>query len=131
MPYVRKHRGMGLGPDDSCYDRNHPWWLPNIFNDSAECDCIAAQNRPIGEQCASIRGVAQTMGGQVGNILGNILGGAATGTVQGTAQGVVDTGGNPVMSLFGTSIDWSTIAIYGVGAFLLYTLITSRPRRRR
>ena len=47
--------GLGLGPSDVCYDQNHPWWLPNIFDDSAESDCLkSVQSAAPGELAADI-----------------------------------------------------------------------------
>ena len=71
--------GLGLAPGDSCYDPDHPWYLPNFLHDSAECQCIANQGRPIAEQCASFRGVAETMGGQVGSVVGGVGSGLVSG----------------------------------------------------
>lgn len=98
---------LSLGPDDSCYDPNHPWWLPNFLNDSAECACIAADGRPIGEQCASVQGVAQTMGQEIGFPIGAAVGGVGTGITSGVGSGVaagVSTGTPIGIVLFAVTI---------------------------
>lgn len=105
--------GLGLDPSDSCYDANRPWYVPNWWIDSAECQCIADQGRPLGEQCASFRGVAQTMGTQAGDVVGGVVGGVAQGVGTGIGTGVeqtFNTGG-----LTGTLV----IAAVAVGALLL------------
>lgn len=43
--------GLGLAPGDSCYDPQHPWWLPNLMHTAYECACMTRQNRSTEEQC--------------------------------------------------------------------------------
>lgn len=105
--------GLGLDPSDSCYDAGRAWYVPNWWIDDAECACIAAQGRPLGEQCASFRGVAQTMGGQAGSVVGGVVGGVAEGVGTGIGTGVEQT--FAVGGLSGTLV----IAAAVLGAILL------------
>jgi hypothetical protein len=98
-------RGLGLGPDDPCYDPDHPWYLPDIFNDSVECACMAAAGTsvyPIGQQCATVSGVAQTMGSQAGAVVGDVAqvaGGVVGGATSGVSSGLAAT-----LGLSGTAL---------------------------
>jgi hypothetical protein len=93
-------RGLGLGPDDPCYDQNHPWYLPNFLSNSVECACmqqnwknydagqqcigycVSDPSAPIAMQCVSAGGVAQTMGQQVGAVVSGVVGGGFKGATQ-------------------------------------------------
>src|SRR5882672_2186980 len=94
-------RGLGLGPEDPCYDPDHPWYLPNWYNDSVECACMAEAGTsvyPLGQQCATVTGVAQTMGAQAGAVVGSattVAGGAIGGAVAGVGEGVASSAGLP------------------------------------
>lgn len=78
--------GLGaLQPGDSCYDPNRPWWG---YTD-AECACMAAENRPIGQQCASFSGVLATMAGQTGTVVGSGVDAAVSSTVGGMSLGTI------------------------------------------
>lgn len=90
---ARALNGLGLSPSDPCYDPNHPWYLPDFINDDVECACMAAAETgvyPLGEQCSTVSGVAQTMGAQAGSVVGAVSN-VAGGIVGGAASGISST----------------------------------------
>ncbi len=39
MPYVRKVRGVGMKPDETCFDPQRPSWLPYVIDSLTESGC--------------------------------------------------------------------------------------------
>lgn len=105
--------GLGLAPTDSCYDPNRAWYVPEFWITDAECACIAQEGRPLGEQCASFSGVAQTMSGQVGTVLG--AGSSAIGEGIGTGLG-------SGISNFANTVDLSGLMLLGIVGLAIYMM---------
>ncbi len=104
---------LGLSPGDSCYDASRSWYQPNFWMTDAECACVVQEGRPLGEQCASVSGVAQTMGHQAGAVTGDVVSGAGEGF--GAAVGSVASGLAGTLNLTGLSL----LLAVGFGAYLI------------
>lgn len=105
--------GIGLAPADSCYDANRAWYEPDWWMTDAECACVAAQDRPLGEQCASFVGTTTTMAGQAGGVLGGASSAIGEGIGSGAAAG---------LSNFGNSLNFTGFMLLAVVGMVIYAV---------
>lgn len=91
--------GLGISQSSSCYDPNHPWWLPNGFATAYECECLwnAGDHSPCspwpGGTPTDYQGtdtsVAENIGYGAGVVAGDVTSGAA-GAIGQAASAAVD-----------------------------------------